>query len=137
MLHFARGLVKALAVLLLFLATLQRAGVDVASLLAGLGIGGLAVALAAQETLGNLLGCLQLMTDRPFSVGDWVTFDGKLARVTAIGLRSTRLQLVTGARLIVPNKKAAEGLIENHSHPEGLVREYGKAIAEAKREVSP
>lgn len=128
-LHFARGAIKVLAVVLLLLVALQRAGVDVLSLIAGLGIGGLAVALAAQETLGNLLGSLQLMTDRPFSVGDWIVLDGKLARVGAINLRSTRLRLANGVQIVMPNKKLAEALVENHSVPGlGLVRDHGLVI---------
>lgn len=123
-LNFARVTGKVVAVLVLAVAVLQRAGFDVVSVVTGLGIGGLAVALAAQETLGNLLGSMQIMTDRPFTLGDWVRVDGHFGRVTDIGLRSTRLQQANGVRIVMPNKKVAEAHVENHSYSSGLVRDF-------------
>ncbi len=123
-LNFARVTAKIVFALLLAVTVLQRAGFDVISVVTGLGIGGLAVALAAQETLGNLLGSLQIMTDRPFSIGDWIKVDGHFGKVTAIGLRSTRLLQGNGICTVIPNKKLAEATIENHSHPDGLVRDF-------------
>ena len=64
---------------------IQNIGVDVGSLLAGLGIGGLAMALAAQESLANFFGSLVLLVDRPFKVGDWITVDGVDGDVEEMG----------------------------------------------------
>jgi MscS family membrane protein len=127
--NFARVSAKIVAALLLAVTVLQRAGFDVLSVVTGLGIGGLAVALAAQETLGNLLGSLQIMTDRPFSIGDYIKVDAHFGRVTDIGLRSTRLLQGNGIRTVIPNKKLAEATIENHSHPDGLVRDFMLSLA--------
>ena len=112
---FGRRLSKVVLVPLLFLFLLEQAGLDVASLLAGLGIGGLAVALSAQETLGNVLGSLQIMTDRPFVVGDFVRANGHFGEVVDIGLRSTKVMTRSGVRVVIPNKKIAETAIENVS----------------------
>ena len=112
---FGRRVSKVIFVMLLFLFMLDQAGLDVASLLAGLGIGGLAVALSAQETLGNVLGSLQIMTDRPFAVGDFVRSSGHFGEVVDIGLRSTKMMTRSGVRVVIPNKKIAENEIENVS----------------------
>lgn len=139
--NFARVSAKIVAALLLAVTVLQRAGFDVLSVVTGLGIGGLAVALAAQETLGNLLGSLQIMTDRPFSIGDYIKVDAHFGMVTDIGLRSTRLLQGNGIRTVIPNKKLAEATIENHSHPNGLVRDfmlslaYGSTVAQVQAAV--
>ncbi len=122
--YFTRTVLKVLAGTFVAVAMLQRIGFDVLSVLTGLGIGGLAIALAAQETLGNILGSLQIMTDRPFAVGDVIKWDGKTGRVSEIGMRSTKIVLASGVKVIVPNKKIAESAIENHSHVNGLVRDF-------------
>ncbi len=121
---FSRISSKVVIVLLLAVTVLQRAGFDVLSVITGLGIGGLAVALAAQETLGNLLGSLQIMTDRPFTIGDWIKYGEYNGQVMEIGMRSTRLQLSNGVRVVVPNKKLAETWVENYSHANGTVRDF-------------
>jgi len=120
----ARIGVKLLAIMYIVITVMQRAGFDVWSIITGLGIGGLAVALAAQETLGNMLGSLQIMTDRPFTVGDWIRVDSHYGKVLEIGLRSTTMQTGAGVRIIIPNKKIAEAAIENHSHAFGLIRDF-------------
>ena len=95
------------------LLTLQNLGYNVTSLLAGLGIGGLAVALAAQETLSNFLGALALLVDRPCEVGDRVQFEDVDGTVEAIGLRSTRIRTLDGTVVSVPNSKLASAKINN------------------------
>jgi MscS family membrane protein len=82
---------------------LSNVGINVTSALAGLGIGGLAVALAAQETLKNILGGVAILTDKPFKLGDWVEIDKHQGSVVEIGLRSTRLRTVTGEFVTIPN----------------------------------
>ena len=88
-------------------------GKPMTTLLAGLGIGGLAVALAAQDTLKNLFGSFMLMIDKPFGVGDWVLIEGTNARVEEIGFRCTRIRNFWGHLLSIPNEKMAAITIEN------------------------
>lgn len=83
------------------------------ALLAGLGIGGLAVALAAQDTLKNFFGSIMIMMDKPFVVGDRVVVDGVDGPVQDIGFRSTRIRTLTGHLVAVPNEKMARINIEN------------------------
>jgi len=90
-------------------------GYQVTSLLAGLGIGGLAVALAAQDTLANILGTVVVLSDKPFRVGDWVLVDGQEGVVETVGFRSTRIRTFSKSLIIVPNKLLTEQRIENWS----------------------
>lgn len=115
-----RKLTKAVVVVAAVLAVLQTIGFHVMSLLTGLGIGGLAVALAAQETLGNVLGSLQILTDQPFVVGDFIRVDGHFGRVQDIGLRSTKILTPDGIRVVIPNKRIAEAAVENCSVVNGV-----------------
>jgi MscS family membrane protein len=119
-----RKLAKVLVVVLGVLAILQTVGVNVMSLITGLGIGGLAVALAAQETLGNVLGSLQILTDRPFVAGDFIRVDGMFGQVREIGLRSTKVLTPDGVKIIVPNKKIAEAAVENCSVHRGVSERF-------------
>ncbi len=97
------------------LLVLQNLGYNVTSLLAGLGIGGLAVALAAQETLSNFIGALAILLDRPCEVGDRVDFDqlGIKGTIEAIGLRSTRVRTLDGTLVSIPNRTMANTVINN------------------------
>lgn len=95
------------------LLVLQNLGYNVTSLLAGLGIGGLAVALAAQETLSNFIGALALLIDRPCQVGDRVDVEDISGTVEAIGLRSTRIRTLDGTVVSIPNSKLASAKINN------------------------
>jgi len=88
-------------------------GKPMTTLLAGLGIGGLAVALAAQDTLKNLFGSFMIMVDKPFKVGDRVVADGFDGYVEEIGFRSTRLRSLPGHLIAIPNEKMAGVTIEN------------------------
>jgi len=92
---------------------LQNLGYNVSSLLAGLGIGGLAVALAAQDTLSNFLGALALLVDRPCQVGDRVDVEDISGTVEAIGLRSTRIRTLDGTLVAIPNRMMANAKINN------------------------
>lgn len=104
-----------LAVVVLgLLFVLQNWGVDVGSLLAGLGLGGLAVALAAKDTLSNLFGSVTLFTDRPFQVGDWIVLDGQVEGVVEdVGFRSTRIRTFPDSVVSLPNGRVADARIEN------------------------
>jgi small-conductance mechanosensitive channel len=83
------------------------------TLLAGLGIGGLAVALAAQDTLKNLFGSVMIMIDKPFIVGDRVVVEGYDGFVEDIGFRSTRIRTFPGHLIAIPNEKMASANVEN------------------------
>jgi MscS family membrane protein len=88
-------------------------GKPLSTLLAGLGIGGLAVALAAQDTLKNFFGSLMIMLDKPFAIGQRVTFGGYDGTVEEIGFRSTRVRTLTGHQVTIPNEKVASESVEN------------------------
>lgn len=88
-------------------------GIPIATLIASAGIGGLALALAAQDTLKNLFGTIMLLTDKPFRVGERIVVGSYDGVVEEIGLRSTRLRLLTGHQATIPNDELARTDIEN------------------------
>jgi len=88
-------------------------GKPMTTLLAGLGIGGLAVALAAQDTLKNLFGSIMVMLDKPFTVGDRIVAEGFDGFVEEIGFRCTRVRTFPGHLISIPNEKMASVSIEN------------------------
>ena len=88
-------------------------GMDVASLIAGLGIGGLAFALAAKDTLANLLGSVMIMIDRPFRIGDYILAKGVEGTVEEIGFRSTRIRTPHNSLLSIPNSELVLANIDN------------------------
>jgi MscS family membrane protein len=104
--------VKLLILGMAVIAVLSEFGFPVASLVAGLGIGGLALALAAQKTVENLFGAFSLGVDQPFREGDFVRIDDVTGTVEAIGLRSTRLRTLDRTLVSIPNGKLAEKRIE-------------------------
>jgi MscS family membrane protein len=89
--------------------------INVASLIAGLGIGGLAVALAAKESIENLLGSFTIFLDKPFLVGDMVKVSALEGTVESIGFRSTRIRTVENTLVTVPNKKMVDAELDNLS----------------------
>jgi MscS family membrane protein len=95
------------------LAILQNIGINVTGVLAGLGIGGLAVALAAQKTLENLFGALALIVDQPVRVGDFCRFGDRLGTVEEVGLRSTRVRTLDRTVVAIPNTEFATLQLEN------------------------
>jgi MscS family membrane protein len=97
------------------LVAIKHAGYDVGALLAGLGIGGIAVALAAQGTLTNLFGSLAIFVDRPFHLGDRIKVSGFDGNVIEIGLRTSRLRTLENRVVTIPNATFASSPIENVS----------------------
>jgi MscS family membrane protein len=93
-------------------AILADLGFAVASLVTGLGIGGLALALAAQKTVENLFGTFSIGVDQPFRVGDFVVVEGVMGTVEVIGLRSTRIRTLERTMVTLPNGKLADMRIE-------------------------
>jgi MscS family membrane protein len=95
------------------LIVLESLGFEVKTFLAGLGIGGLAVALAAQDTLANLFGSFVVLVDQPFYVGEYIRIGSDEGTVEEIGLRSTRLRTAQRTQIVIPNKTVASGVITN------------------------
>jgi len=83
------------------------------SVLAGLGLGGLAVALAAKDVLSNVIGSLTILLDRPFKLGDWIVMDKVEGSVEAVGIRSTRLRTAHDSVVAIPNSQLMGGVIDN------------------------
>lgn len=92
---------------------LQNNGYNVASLIAGLGIGGLAVALAARDTLANFFGSVTIFVDRPFKIGDWIKVGNVEGTVEEVGFRSTRIRTFYNSLVSVPNSSIANADIDN------------------------
>lgn len=108
-----RQSLKILALIFCLLLGAQNMGMDVASLVAGLGIGGLAFALAARDTLANLFGFIMIMLDRPFRVGDWIIVQGTEGTVEDIGFRCTRLRTFYNSLVSIPNNELVITNIDN------------------------
>ena len=109
----ARTAIRVTLVIVAVLFWLDNIGLKVSTLLAGLGVGGLAVALAAQDTLKNLLGSIMILLDKPYKVGQRILAKGHDGVVEEIGLRSTRIRLLTGHQTVIPNDEMAKIDIEN------------------------
>jgi small-conductance mechanosensitive channel len=97
---------------------LENLGVDISALVAGLGIGGIAVALAVQSILGDLLASLSILLDKPFVIGDYLSVDDLGGTVESIGLNSTRLTSLTGEQLVFSNKDLLQSRIRNFGRME-------------------
>jgi MscS family membrane protein len=97
------------------LVALNNAGYNVGALLAGLGIGGLALAMAAKDTVANVFGGITIFTDKPFKINDRVKLNGFDGMITEIGIRSTRLKTLEGRIVTIPNSKFIDGMVENVS----------------------
>jgi small-conductance mechanosensitive channel len=100
---------------LVLLLTLSNLGIEIQPLLAGLGIGGIAVALAAQNILGDLFASLSITLDRPFVLGDTLQVDDFIGTVEHIGVKSTRLRSVSGEQIIMPNSNLLASRVRNHT----------------------
>lgn len=94
---------------------LNNAGYDVGALIAGIGIGGLALALAAQDTVANVFGGMTIFVDQPFTIRDWIKIGGHEGTIEEVGIRSTRIRTFEGRLITIPNKIFAESAIENVS----------------------
>ena len=104
---------------------LDRFGVNITALLATLGIGGLAVSLAAQDTLSNMVSGVMLVIDQPFRIGDRIEIQGlnTWGDVVDIGLRSTRIRTGDNRMVIVPNSTISRNFVINYSYPDSHYRE--------------
>ena len=117
----ARRSLKVLAIAIAILATLSSWGYDTTALLAGLGVGGLAVALAAQKTIENLFGGVAITSDKPVLVGDFCRYGDKTGTVEDIGLRSTRIRTQDRTVVTVPNAEFSSLHIENFARRDKIL----------------
>ena len=108
---------KSVQILIILIAVLMIAqnlsGQTMASILTGLGVGGLAIALAAQETIKNFFGSIVICTDKPFELNERITVDGVDGTVEHVGFRSTRIRTLAGHLVTIPNGELANKSIEN------------------------
>jgi MscS family membrane protein len=101
---------------------------NIGALLAGLGLGGLAFALAAKDMVANLFGSITIFADRPFQIGDRVTIDGQGGVVEEVGFRSTKLRTLTGHLVTVPNSVVANTTVENIAARPYLKRSFDVGV---------
>lgn len=95
------------------LLVISNMGIQVGSLIAGLGIGGIAVAFALQQILGDIFSSFAIYFDRPFEVGDFVVVNGQSGTVRKISLRSTRIKALQGEEIVIPNNQITAATIQN------------------------
>jgi MscS family membrane protein len=108
-----RKAIRAAIWILGIIIALNNAGYNVGALLAGLGIGGLALAMAAKDTVANIFGGVTIFTDKPFKINDRVKINGFDGTITEIGIRSTRLKTLENRIVTIPNSKFTDGMVEN------------------------
>ncbi|MHA6723370.1 mechanosensitive ion channel family protein [Sphingomonas sp. RS2018] len=118
----AFGLIRVLVTFALFsialIVVLDNLGVNVTGLVAGLGVGGIAIGLAAQGIFADLFAALAIIFDRPFRVGDAITYSNSSGTVESIGLKSTRVRSATGELKVIANKKLLDNEILNNTRRE-------------------
>lgn len=100
----------------LLLMLLDNLGVNISALIAGLGVGGVAVALAVQSILGDLFGSITIALDKPFVVGDFIIIDELMGTVEHVGLKTTRLRSLHGEQLVFANADLLRARIKNFKH---------------------
>lgn len=113
LLPIVRNTLKVFAVIVAVLLTLSNLGINITSLITSLGIGGLALALAAQDTLSNFFGAIVILVDKPFRIGDHILLDKVDGTVEAVGFRSTRVRAADGNLIYIPNKTIGNATITN------------------------
>ncbi|MGE0113520.1 MAG: mechanosensitive ion channel family protein [Steroidobacteraceae bacterium] len=129
-----RGLIWSVVLLL----TLDNLGVDITTLVAGLGIGGIAIALAVQNVLGDLLASLSIALDKPFVVGDFLIVDDFMGSVEYIGIKSTRLRSLSGEQIVMSNADLLASRVRNYGRMQerrviftiGVTYETPRAVVE-------
>ena len=119
----------------------DQVGINVGAALAGLGVAGIAVGFAAQDSLANTIAGFLIFWDKPFVVGDWVTVADRYGRVSEITMRTTRIRTNNNTWVVIPNKKIIDEVLVNHSKhgetridvPVGIA--YKEYIPEARRVI--
>lgn len=100
---------------LILIVVLDNAGVNVTTFIASLGIGGMAIAFALQKILGDLFASVAIGLDKPFEVGQFISFDGKSGTVERVGIKTTHLRTAGGDRLVVSNSTLTDAVLNNVS----------------------
>jgi small-conductance mechanosensitive channel len=111
LLPIVRNSLKVFVIVVAVLLTLQNLGLNISSLIASLGITGLALALAAQDTLANFFGAVVILVDKPFRIGDAIKIDTHEGTVETIGFRSTRMRTAEGHLVTIPNKTVGNSIV--------------------------
>ena len=106
--------VKVVLWVIIFITALDKLGVNVTTLITGLGIGGVAIALAVQNILGDLFAALSIVLDKPFDVGDAIAVDQMSGTVERIGLKTTRVRSLSGEQIIISNSDLLKSRIRNY-----------------------
>lgn len=112
----ARGLIlilKGVIWILGIVFLLNNSGYDVTTIIAGLGIGGIAIALAAQAILGDLFSYFVIFFDRPFEIGDFIIVEDKIGAVEYIGIKTTRIKAISGEQIVFANKDLTDSRLHN------------------------
>jgi MscS family membrane protein len=133
-LPLAGRVVKVAILLLTIAAVLSSWGYNTTTLLAGLGIGGVAIALASQKTIENLFGSVSVISDRPVSVGEFCKFGDRVGTVEDIGLRSTRIRTLDRTLVTVPNGSFSAMTLENFDRRDKMLFHFTLNL---KRETTP
>ncbi|OFZ31323.1 MAG: hypothetical protein A2622_01665 [Bdellovibrionales bacterium RIFCSPHIGHO2_01_FULL_40_29] len=120
--YFVSRTIKVFVVVIGCLIALQNFGINVTALLAGLGIGGIALAFAAQDTVANVFGTITILLDSPFKIGDRIKIGDTEGTVEELGFRSTRIRTFYNSLIIIPNSTVAKEKIDNFASRNGWVR---------------
>ena len=140
--NFLSSMTRFLVIVVAVLYLLQHFGFDIRALLASLGIGGLAVAFAAKETIANIFGCISIIVDDMFQQGDWIVTPNGEGTVIDVGLRSTKIRTFDNAVIFLPNAYVAGIDVRNWSRRKlgrrikfTLGLEYGSDMQQVKKTV--
>lgn len=112
---FITRIIRMIIISLSIAIIMDQFGYNISALIAGLGIGGIAVAMAAKDSLANVFGGISILMDKPFDIGDWVVFSDVEGIVENINFRSTKIRTFEKALITVPNAKVSEEAIANYS----------------------
>jgi small-conductance mechanosensitive channel len=112
------SLISFLLWIIAFIFLLDNFGFNISTLVAGLGVSGIAVAIAAQGILGDLFNYFVIFFDRPFEIGDFIIFDDKLGSIEKIGIKTTRIRALSGEQLVVSNSNLVNARLHNYKRME-------------------
>lgn len=137
------GLWRAAIAIVAMITSASQVGINVAAALAGLGVAGIAIGFAAQETVANMIAGFLVFWDRPFKIGDYITTQDRYGRVQEITMRTTRIRTMENTYVVIPNKQIIGDMMVNHSLygemrinvPIGIA--YKEKIAEARAVLLP
>jgi len=126
MMPILRKGVKAIIIIIGVIAITSNLGYDLTAVIAGLGIGGIAIAFAAQDTISNMFGGLSIFMDRPFAIGDRVKVNDIYGDVLDVGLRSSKIKTLDNTIVSVPNSIVSKNAVENFVRPDTTLKKTFK-----------